>query len=762
MENPFTRTISCWLDGPLKSSLARTAGLWLAVLLLWGPAAPIHAQSLLDSAGSGAGFMGDGKTPWTIRADKLTYEAKTRTYEAEGNVRITSGDRIITADWAQVNLTERQATLSGGVRIRYGDDWLTGQRVIWNLDTETGWVDGGTVYFSDNGFYLTGKNITKRGPSQYHVAQGIITTCDPASPDWSISCRDLDVKVNGMGWAKHSTLRLGKVPIFYTPFAYFPMNRERQSGFLMPVFGSSNLHGTYYEQPFFWAFRPDMDLTFYANYMGKRGLMGGLEYEINHASLGRGAWLLHYLDDQADEQDLADQGYSYEGNERYWLRARHSVNLPHEIQAFLDLDFVSDKNFLNEFQSGSVALESTNRTFRRVSRRELLNDETVTVRESSLYLLKRTESAVASMDVHYWDQLDRTRDETTLQQLPQFRASVVPSPLGPWPLYYTVDTSAVHYWRPEGDKGLRADLLPRIYAPLHPWSHLALEPSAGLRATFYQVDWKDDQEQAFQTRWVPDFQMEASSRLERIYRLDSAAVQHVIRPELLFTWVPEVDQDDLPSFDGVDRIGKQNTLRYGFSSFWVVKKEVQPEQGEPYTTYREWARFRVRQAYLLDDDVEEPLIETKAGERFSDIDMELDVTPSPFVNVSYDLLYSPHDQKPTLHDLSVGLRSTRRDSLHLTYRYRQDTTIDELITSFHVKILPNLSLSTYYDYSFQKEEVFEQSYSLAYRHGCWGLRFGYREEGEDREFTFALTLVGLGEVGSTLSQEGSLSVEGDF
>ncbi|MBC7359153.1 MAG: LPS-assembly protein LptD [Desulfacinum sp.] len=737
----------------------------LFVALLFGTlvlAGPLPAQSLLDGTESGAGFLGDGETPWTIQADRLTYDAKTRTYEAEGNVRIASGDRLITSDWAQVNLTERQATLQGNVRIRYGADWLTGQRVIWNLDTETGWVDGGTVYFSDNGFYLTGRNISKRGPSQYHVAQGVITTCDPASPDWSISCRDLDVKVNGMGWAKHSTLRLWKIPVFYTPFAYFPVNRDRQSGFLLPTFGSSNLHGTYYEQPYFWAFRPDMDLTFYANYLEKRGLLGGVEYQIHHNSLGRGAWLFHYLQDQADEQDLADHGYTYQGKERYWLRARHSLELPYGVEGFLDLDFVSDKNFLKEFQSGSAALESTNRTFRRVSRRELLNDETVTARESSLYLLKRGETAVASLDVHYWDQLNRALDETTLQQLPQLRASVVPSPVGSWPLYYSVDSSAVNYWRPEGDTGVRADFLPRLHAPLQVWPYLAVEPSAGLRATFYQVDWQDEDRSSFQSRWVPDFQLEASSRLERVYRFPSAAVQHVIRPEVLYTLVPDVDQDDLPSFDGVDRISKQHAIRYGFSSFWVVKKEVQPEEGEPHSTYREWARLKVSQAYLLDENVTDPLIETKEGERFSDIDMEVDFTPGRYVTLSYDLLYSPHDQTPTLHDLSLGFRSDRDDALRLTYRYRQDTTIDELIATFHLKILPNLTFSSYYDYSFDKQEVFEQTYSLAYRHGCWGLRFGYREEAEEREITFALMLVGLGEVGSTFSQEGGMSVEGGF
>ncbi len=733
---------------------------WLGILWIFCFCTPqaYAASPIQEGAERFQQLLGTEETPWVIQADKLTYAAESRTYEAEGHVIITSGEKRITADWAQVSLSEQQAKLVGNVHIQYGRDWLTGERVIWNLDTQTGWVDGGTVYFSENGFYVRGKNISKRGPDHYHMESGIITTCDPSSPDWAITCRDLDVKVDGTGWAKHSALRIGGIPVLYTPIAYFPVNRHRQSGLLLPTFGSSDLNGIYYEQPFFWAARQDMDFTFYAQYLEERGLMGGMEYRIHHARWGKGIWLANFLDDQADKGHLADYGYPFQKRNRYWIRARHTMKLPYDVDLFLDLDFVSDRNFLKEFQAGSADLDETNRKFRKVSRRELLNDESVTARESSLYLLKRGETAVGSLDVHYWDQLDRSLDETTLQQLPQFRFSLTPTFLSDWPVYYSLDTSAVHYWRPEGDRGFRLDFHPRLSAPIHFWPVFVVEPSAGLRGTLYQVDWQDSDENGFQSRWIPDLQIEASSRLQRVFRFGAGAVQHVVRPEVRYVYVPDVDQEDLPRFDGLDRIPKQNTIYYGVSTFLTLKKEVQPEQGEPYSVYHEMGRLRLSQAYLVEEDVQEPLIGTKPGKRFSDISLELDLTPEKYLNLSYDLLLSPHDQRATLHDLTLGIRTPRNDSLHITYRYREDTTIDEIIAGFRVKVLPQLTFSTYYDYSFDQDETFKQTYSLNYRHGCWGIRFSYREEAEDREFSFALTLVGLGELGSAVSEEGSLSL----
>lgn len=736
--------------------------LWCAALglaaLPWPPLCPNGHAAAKDPT-EAKNFFSQGDSPWSIEAQVLRYDALNRVYQAEGDVRIISENKSIRADWAQVDLNRQEAQLAGAVRIQYGSDWLTGDKVIWHLDTETGWVDGGTVYFSENGFYISGKSITKRGPDRYHVSRGTLTTCDPSSPDWSVSFGDMDVTVDGLGWAKHGVLRLGKIPVFYTPFALFPVNRERQSGFLMPTFGSSTLHGPYVEVPFYWAWRQDMDWTFSVNAMGKRGLMLGAEYRIAHETLGEGVWLLNALEDQADPNHLADKGYPFQEKDRYWLRARHTAGLPYDVEMFVDLDLVSDRNFLKEFQSGSVSQTATNRAFRRVSQREILNDETVTSRESSIYLLRRWESAVASMDVRYWDQLDRTLDETTLQQLPYLRAAVTPSLLGSSPAYYSVDSSVVHYWRDQGDTGVRTDLAPALALPVHWFPYLAVEPSVGLRSTLYQADRSGTEDSAFESRWVPEAHLSASTRLERVYRpSDTLAVQHVVRPDVFYMYVPDIDQDDLPFFDPLDRIGRQNTFVYGFSSFFTTKKTGLTSTKEPWAAYREWARIGVHQAYLAGDGIEKPPIETQPGKRFSDVQLAVDITPQQYLTLSYDATYSPSQTRTTLHDLSLWLDSRRGDWAHLTYRYRENPAVDEVISSAALQVFPRLSLYALYDYSFDKQETFKQTYGVQYRHGCWGIRVSFREEAEEKEVTVALVLVGLGQIGGTFAQEGELTL----
>lgn len=731
-----------------QGSIAAALG-WLLIAALAGTCAGAEA-SFLD-IGEQQDVVASDREPWTIQADTLSYDAKAKAYLAEGNVFISSGDRSIKADWARLDSVEQRAELAGNVTLRFGRDWLQGEHVIWNLDTETGWVDGGTVYFSESGFYVRGKNITKTGPSQYELQEGIITSCNPDDPDWTIRTRDLRVKVGGRGVAKHSSFWAGPIPLFYTPFAVFPVNRERQSGFLFPTLGSSSLNGFGVEVPYYWAIRQDMDATFTAHYMEERGIMAGMEYRIRHPKWGQGIWMVHYLDDQADKSHLRDEGYPFEQSDRYWVRGSHTFALPHEIEGFLTLDVVSDRNFLKEFERGSVGFDETNNALRRFSGREILNDKSVLSRESSLYLVRRNDNQLMSFDTRYWDNLDRSKDERTLQQLPRIAYDITPTHPMLSPFYYSLESAGVHYWRPEGDKGTRFDMLPRIYYPVHLWPYLVLEPSMGIRTTLYSVDWDDSDHSPTKARVLPDVVLELSSRMERVYafnRWNITAVQHVVRPEFQYEWIPDEDQDDLPEFDRIDRIGNRHALRYGFSTFLISKRMIRDANNEPAAHYLELGRLRVTQAFKLDRSSDDDLLQTEAGKRFSNVDFELDLTPGSWLNLSYDVSVSPYDYSTTRHDLALGLRDSRNNALNLSYRYREDMDLDEIISGVHLAIRPNLFIYTYHDYSFDQKEMFEESYGVYYQHGCWGIRMGYKEEDEDREFMLAFTLLGLGQVGT--------------
>ena len=107
---------------------------------------------------------------------------------------------------------------------------------------------------------------------------------------------------------------------------------------------------------------------------------------------------------------------------------------------------MSDKNFLQEFASGSSSYANANREFLNYFDRGLMYDQTSLVRESDLYLEKRGESDLLSMDFRYWENLAPTINGITTQKLPSFYYTVIPSEMDGTPFYYSIDSSEVNYW----------------------------------------------------------------------------------------------------------------------------------------------------------------------------------------------------------------------------------------------------------------------------------------------------------------------------
>ncbi len=698
-------------------------------------------------------FMDSKQGPWNISAAKISYDQEKQVYEAEGDVRISSGDRSIEADWALLDTEKQVADLRGHVRLRYGKDWLEGEHVLWNLKEETGTVDEGMVFFSENHFYVHGQSINKTGPMEYALKQGFITSCDPYKPDWKLRYGEMKVNLEGIAWARDTSFWVRNVPLLYTPFVALPVQQKRQSGFLLPWAGFSELNGMELEVPFYWAFREDMDATFYGRYMTKRGWMSGLEYRVASPRWGEGIWLFNYLSDEADKSHLEAQGYPFQTADRYWVRSRHSFELPYEIRGRLDLDLVSDSNYLKEFEKGSSSFDFSDNMFREFFGRGILNDETILARESSLYMDQRHESALLGLDVRYWDQLDRSLNEFTLQKLPSLSFSVIPSRFLGTPLFYSLDSSWVNYWRQEGDRGNRLDVFPRISYPMHWKSYLDIEPSVGVRANSYSVSWQEDDRNSWQGRLLSDVRLEMSSRLNRVYAFNMGnvvAMQHSIRPEVVYEYVPKgLGQDDIPQFDPLDADQTFNEIRYGVTNFFTSKSVLRDADGNQATTYHEFARLQLFHAFNFQPSEPNLNFDFERGEGASSVGMRLDLMPQKYVMLTYDTDFYSTVSSQANHDLIMTLDSGRGHLFRVDYQFRKDYPIDELITEFSVKIMPNVYVNTYHDYSFDKDELYKQGYGIKYIQGCWGLGLTYEKEEEDQRVALSINLLGLGSFGGT-------------
>ena len=207
--------------------------------------------------------------PVKMSAERLSYNYKTNTYTARGNVTLSQGNTRLRADSIVYEAKTGELTATGGVIVRAGSDVIEAEKVTINLKASTGVIFNGKLLLTRQHIYLEGKELEKKGSSDYIVKEGSFTTCDGATPDWKITGKDLDVTLEGYGTLKHGFFYIKDIPVFYLPWLIYPAKRERQTGFLMPSTASSSLRGLDFRLPFFLNISPSVDATISPRFCSK-------------------------------------------------------------------------------------------------------------------------------------------------------------------------------------------------------------------------------------------------------------------------------------------------------------------------------------------------------------------------------------------------------------------------------------------------------------------------------------------------------------
>ena len=99
----------------------------------------------------------------------------------------------------------------------------------------------------DMQFY--GETIEKLGPRTYRLSKGGFTSCLQPTPRWQMTATSITLNLESYALLRNSVLKIKGVPLFYLPAMYFPVQQDdRATGFLMPTYGASTLHGSEPEQ----------------------------------------------------------------------------------------------------------------------------------------------------------------------------------------------------------------------------------------------------------------------------------------------------------------------------------------------------------------------------------------------------------------------------------------------------------------------------------------------------------------------------------
>ncbi len=734
------------------------------ILVLWIPTC--LAGSITDR------LTGSPDVPWRISADNVAYDAASSTYHARGNVIIEKQTARLVADTVAFNQKAMTASASGHVIMTVGEDVLTGDRADLDLNQETGVIHGGSVFLQENHFYIRGERIEKTGKDTYRAERATITSCDGDRPDWTITSRTLEVTIEGYGSATHAVLKARKIPVLYTPYLLFPAKTKRQTGLLFPEVGASDRQGFFWDQPLFWAISGDSDATFYSRYMSERGVKGGLEYRYASTDTSFGAIMADGLQDRKidDGTQEATEKWGYDGDaydrpntDRYWLRAKVDQDLPWGTKAHLDLDVVSDQDYLVEFREGLSGYNVSRNYFLETFGRDLdTYDETT--RTNQLNINRAWSRFSLNGNLVWNDNVTARRWEAqddTLQQLPSITFAGIKQQAFDSGIYWNLNSEYAYFYSQDGVRGQRADLYPRAYLPLKWRNYLSVEPSVGWRQTAYAMDRQEDESlDRTNYRQIFDARLDVSTEFSKVMGSPVAAVdriRHSIKPRAVYEYIPGQDQSDLPFLTDIDRIAEANRVTYSLNNLFTARK-ARPSRspaaagdpddarteghGLPQTfDYHRFCRFYLEQTYDINaarEDQPQP---------FSDLYGELDFNLGRYFALNSNASFDTYAALFSSYNVGTAVADGRGDRFWVEHHYDRDL-YESVRATLTVSLTDRLAVRGEYERNLLDKTDIIKGAGFLYTAQCWSVDFFYAVEGEDNRFSFSINLMGIGGFGN--------------
>jgi LPS-assembly protein len=464
----------------------------------------------------------DAGEPVVLQAESLEFFQQHQRLVATGKVVVEWGEAQMYADRLDMNTDTGVGIATGNVRFVTPQDDVKASVLEFNLSADQGilYEAAGTV---GGAYRISGQRVERRGPQQFNVERGRITTCHQPRPDWEFRTREARVGIGNYATLKHPSFWIKGVPVFYVPYFVFPVKDERTTGLLPPSFGYSDQDGFTTRSSFFWAMTDWMDSTVGLEYFSKRGFKPDAEFRYAIDPLSGGSLEAAYIDDR-----LAD--------EQLWrVLIQQQQEFGWGLRGVTQVDLRSEGDLVRRF-SNDVQQEAQVNTL------------------SYGTLTERFTNSVMSLWGTSYDGIPEGGSTQQFRRLPTLSFEQFLTPLF-GPALFGLESS---YDRLEatdvidGATVQRLDLFPYITLPWSagPWLQLSL--TAGLRGTYYDRRTTDTDAAI---RVLPDVRVYVAGPSWRRRFAGNNLNQswtHVMSTYLDYRYVPYVDQDDLPGYDRLD------------------------------------------------------------------------------------------------------------------------------------------------------------------------------------------------------------------
>ena len=551
----------------------------------------IAASALPARAQSGPPGHGCGEN-WNVRSAVANQLGDTNHYLLLRNVQIECNDVQLFADEVEVFRDADRARGSGNVVFVSGTSRISADRMDFNFRTKTGtfYVASGIANLEGRGFeqslfgtqepdaYFWGDTIEKLGPKTYRITRGGFTTCVQPTPRWEMVAGTVTLTLEKRAVLTNMVLKVKDVPVFYLPAMYYPINKEdRATGFLIPIYGNSDIKGQTLNNAFFWAINRSQDATLYHSFYSKTGQSFGGEYRYVQSGASSGNFQTSIVREHETtyrQDDGTDK--TFPGIDSYTITGTVMQQLPANLRLTGNANYFSSLIAQQRYQQEIFA--ATNRT-----------------RNFGVNVAGNWGGNSVSGTVDRNETFSNDTDSTVSGSLPRINYSRSEKQIAGMPVYFGAGTEFVELVRtgrtPAGETPLglrRFDLVPTVRFPFTKLQFLTFNSSV----RFHETWWSE----SFAPRTNPDDRpVRVSESIQRRYFDLSTSItgpvftkifntpgsgyaqkwKHVIEPSLIISRKTTIDNDlQIIKLEGTDfAAGGTTNITYALNNRLYAKKE---------------------------------------------------------------------------------------------------------------------------------------------------------------------------------------------
>jgi LPS-assembly protein len=467
------------------------------------------------------------------------------------NVIVTYQDLRVEADWIEHNIKTGDISAGDHVRLFRGNEQLSGEKLVYNLQGNTGVFSGNVQGQVEPGLIVRAEEMERHADNTWTVRKSSSTACEGECPAWRFEFSEARIEPGKRVTGKNAVFRFQGVPIVWLPGASIPTaSRDRSSGFLMPSTSTSTTKGRSLRLPFYWAVNRSMDATFTSEYFSKRGPAGAIDFRaVPNANTSIAVSTFFAIDTRDQQENREDQG-------------GHRTNISASSyfgdgwRGVADIDITSEFLFRQVYEEGFNVISSpieSSRAFVTNNRAErtvgFLYDRTAVFLEPSV----------------------------ALRRFPAVDFSLPTRRLSPRiPLYFRLDAGFAGVARRDNRLNTpplmqRLDVNPVLELPLLQTRALRWNHSLGVRNTLYTHSIGAGVEGNALNRAIVDYSFQIGGpQLERNF----SGWRHVVEPTIEYRYRRGVDRfQQTVVVDEVDMITDTHEVEYAITNRFLAGHE---------------------------------------------------------------------------------------------------------------------------------------------------------------------------------------------